>query len=540
MLKGITGLLIFILIASCTVFLSQKVHWSDSEIWAVGLAKVFIEAPLNPSLVYKPLFNLSLQVPYLLTSDNTQLVPYARYLFAFLGLSTLFLTVVIAKKIFSDTVALWTLLVFGGCTLFISQGYKIRSDLLAALLQMGNILFFLHLADRTPPGASLKKTDVFITWILSFSLMLVTPKAIYLYIINGIFIYTYLRAQPYKWKANYLRRCLFGPVAIFSIVILANLDNFLSALSFFSASFNVSSYRPAYWQMESFRFVIDLFKKNPTLIALTLWGAWSWKSWRHDRAFFSVSLAATVSIFFILVHNDRLPFFILSLLCFPMLYWSAALSRCRSSFFKMALILFTTFNAYNYLQEIRTAANNEAQIQALNKLDTYMAGLNYPSSYDGLALLPHNTSRYLFPAPEYSGNKSEVILLMRDPKLQIVFFSNRMTPYLQEVYQTLEDQYFIQIGNGIFARSFAMRSTHQLNPTDRKKICEDYSHQGQVMIYAGKSFLDMRPIETAEACAESLSLPKTPEPFVAFTAFGSLDLYNGLSFAQIFDHRADY
>jgi hypothetical protein len=93
----------------------------------------------------------------------------------------------------------------------------------------------------------------------------------------------------------------------------------------------------------------------------------------------------------------------------------------------------------------------------------------------------------------------------------------------------------------MFVRSYVVRSTHKVDASEWETLCKSLGHPGKVFIYEGESFLSMRRLNSQEAsCFSTPPVYKSEAPFVGFSAFEPIDFKEGLSFSNIFDHKAYY
>lgn len=541
--------LVFLLFTIGFLFLAVRVHWSDSELWSIGLARD-IFADKNPSVDYKSFFNLILHTVYLPGFGNKGIIDWARVLFALFGLGVL-LQMYFAMYNFTGRrlTAAWAAFLLAVSTAFLSQGYKVRSDLLACFVQTAGLFYFSRLYRDKAAGERLSWPEAVGAVALNLLLFLCTPKAIYHFGVNLLFFFGVWRLSRKSWIKKYLLLAFYLPSAAFVTLLVWRHAEFATAIDYFLSSYKASPNHPGFLEAKSFEFIIDVFTKNPGFLLLPLLGVLLRDRQRDSlrNAFAVGAFASFACIFF---HNDRLPFFICSLLVFPALYSGLVLEnllhRWNGNSFRrpwmpgLILVSLLILNALLFVHGMLKAAGNETQVMAQKQMQDYLQEHDWPLYYDGTAVLPRNNRIFVFPAPQHPGNRQEVLNTLQRPDLELVFFGNRLFYYLNDAFANLENLYFIRIGPGVFARSYVVRGTHHVSPDEWKKLCTSQGNPTKVHVYLGKNFLSMSESPQTLSCTEDYQPVVTQEPFVAFSKYESLRFPQEMSFARIFDHKAFY
>lgn len=520
--------------------LALSARWSDSELWSLGLSKVLFHSS-QPSVDYKWAFNFVLNSVYRFELGNLQTVLSARIIFALLGLGVVAGVYVISLTISqSKRVAVWCSLFFLSSWLFLSQGYRIRSDLVACFFQVSALAFYLWGRKRI---SSYFFVPLFV--LLSLGILLATPKGLYHLLVNLVYIYISERNQRRSAGSQAVKWGILGCLLLFAAFLFTKGPQFRTAFDYFVGSFSANSHRPSYLSVAAFRYVFETLKwQSVGIVSLLLAAAVSMK---YRTSFRSPALAgaAVTALILILFHNDRLPFFIFSLMPIPMIYGGLYMATAWRSFsgpkgWKGAIgvlvpvmILGQGLIGAHY---IKSEQNNELQIQVQRYMQDYVGRHPGKLFYDATIVLPRDNQVYVFPAPGHAGNREEVLGILDRPEMSLIFFGNRLYEYVQDFYLSLEERFFIQIGHGVFARSYVMRSSSPLTSERWREICQR-AGASHLYAYEGPGFLNMRILNEARphSCTQGAPEVSSAEEFLAFTPYEPFVIPDSLSFAQVFD-----
>ncbi|MFS4459369.1 hypothetical protein [Bdellovibrio sp. HCB2-146] len=519
--------------------LALAAHWSDSELWALGLARDFFHSA-QPSTDYKFLFNLVLNLSYWENLDNLQTVQAARLIFATIGLGALGLFSYVAYQLTgSQKRAAWSAFLFIVSPLFLLQAFRLRSDALAFFWQMAALAHYLGYRKKF----EFSKIQIAIQVFLNVLILLATPKGLFQLIVNGVAIFLWER----KGFSRKSQKLMAIPAVIvfvsFAVLLIWKHSQFWTALVFFFKSYSTSPHHPGFLTVESFLFVKEAILQQ--LVYVVVFAGMLFYSKREGwkLQYPDVGAAALTALLLIILHNDRLPFFIYSLAGFPILYvalnsyeffWNqpSKYNRVLGYFCVGALFIQAFFPVARVYRE----KNNIEQIELQSRMHLYLQSYRDVNYYDATVVLPRDNKIFIFPAPEHEGNKGEVLGVLEDPKLDLVFFGNRLFYYMNEFYSRLEQKYFIEIGRGVFARSKVVFDTSSINEEQWKKICSDLDAKSLYM-YEGPHFLAMKPMlnGVVHSCSGPAPQWKTEQEFVAFSAFAPFEISNEKSFSQVFD-----
>lgn len=437
--------------------------------------------------------------------------------------------------------ALWAGLLFVGSPLFLSQGFRIRSDVLACFLQLVSLCHYLWIRKVTAHKAGFA-FNIFLNILVLFA----TPKGIFQVAVNIVFIFFFEKRQKTVLNKKYIGAVVGGLGVLFLAFVAWKREQFATAAVFFLQSYFPSEHHPGFLSLESFRFVLEALAHHVHYILFFVLAFATAKELRVPCRYPEVRGAAMAALLLILLHNDRLPFFIFSLSVFPILYLALksydvfeALKREKPKAAKNLVSLFTVLvlvGAGGVIGSIFNQQNNKAQAQLQQQMETYLK--TYPRSvyYDAVGVLPRNTQIFIFPAPMHFGNSQEVLGIPSNPELDLVFFSNRLFYYFNDFYLALENNYFIQVGAGVFAKSRVLEKGQELTEQKWKQYCTELKAD-QLYLYEGPLFLQMKPKgnSVSYSCSEAAPKISTQEEFMALSRYPTFQIPNDKSFAQIFD-----
>lgn len=512
--------------------LSLVTHWDDSELWAISVSRLFsLDSPDRGSH-YKIAFHSILKCLYFLPLDNLQTIIGARLEFALLGAATALLLVLLEREFRKNMVLPGiAALLFCSSSYFLSQGHRVRSDLLATFFQICSLWVSIRFLREPQKNAGLFISAIAILNLLMF---LSTPKAIYQFFVNAAIAVTLAFSSPVRKTHLFLFfSVLFGPVLLATLLIVWHWDSYLTAAAFFFKSFQGEHGHPPYFSRIAFVYVIRFFTQNPLLVLLWVGAVVSsLKNWRKGDSFSrALALGSVLSVAFIVLHNDRLPFFVLSLLPLPILHLALFLDQKLqgvSSFWKYAVIVAAFAGATYWYSWQQVHNSNKQQKQALQTIESYLERYPRATYYDEAAILPRTNKIFLKIEPSHEGNSHLLFLMFREERPDLVFLSNGLFHHFAEVMKYLDENYYIQVGNGVFARAkfLPSKSGKEIN-FNTLCVADD---SGPSYLYIGPNFMEMNVINNID---EIESLPQNA--LIACSYYGPISFPDGLSFAQIFD-----
>lgn len=526
--------------------LSLNTQWSDSEIWAIAISKEFLQFS-DTTHYYKPLFNLILSLLHEIPLSNLDMLYAARVLFFLIAAGTVYGFYQLGKLVSqSKMAAAWSTLLLVTSTYFISQGFKVRSDVLATGLQIWGLVFFLkayHKLDRD-------RLNLALSLLFHLLLLLATPKGILHLIINFFVIGSNLdlKASRLKAKMMYLWTLVGLTPIFFGLIWVINPEAVTSPLEFFFNSYRESQYHPGFWSQQSAQHWLRWFVENWHLCLLSLTILLCKKpqgEFLSVQLGFGVVIAIAISFF----NSDRLPFFVYSMSLIPILFlglysFEFIFKRSYSHMLGKYLIFFTLpalmfVKGIFYVYEMSQEADNEIQVESVLTMERYLVSHGLPKYYDGVGVLSRMNQSLALPSPQHSRGLQQIINILNDPELKVVFFSTRMFYFFESLYQALEERFFIEVGPGVFVRSYVMRSTPSVSLSEWSHVCRKLNWPTSIQVFEGNGFLKMRWAFKDVSCEDPPKFKPGAE-FLAFTEFRETSWPRGRSFAEIFDHNPLY
>lgn len=413
------------------------------------------------------LFYFILQKIFLFPLDNVTTILAARVLFALIGLGIATLTFQIAKLIFKDSMKAWVaLLLLVANTFFLGQGFRVRSDLLAALFQLLTLYTYLSWYRSQPQKMDLKTGARL--GLFSLLMVLCTPKAVYPLILNSIFMFLSWPLQINKKRFLLTVSIIVIPLLVFAGLFFLKPQQLHSALQYYLNSFMEYPGHPAFFSQEGFFYLFRLLKENPIFILLFFCSLWFLRK-VNDALIKALYITSLLSLFIIFAHNDRLPFFILSLLPLPIILASHSMECLykkwsHENIFSI-LAFYLLVNAVYFYVPMKETNNNHEQKYSIRFLEKYLA--QYPKAryFDGIGALPRLTQSFAYVAPDTPGNKEYIMNVIRNQDL--IFLSSRMFFYFQDIFEFFDDNNYVHIGGGVYAKA---ERPQDCNPTKGKTL----------------------------------------------------------------------
>lgn len=420
--------------------------------WAATVARELFSDWGQYAFYLKPLFYLPLWTSFQI-SEELALWPMqsARFLFSLnLGL-IIILTGSILRRLYPDErwkVVLGALLLISSA-LILERGYRVRSDLMICSLYLVSIYTLLTLKPK------------------AFSLLAgFTPALLALLVsLNSLFFIPFL--FPFI-KHSRLRRPLWITTLCFLILAVLFLlgSSFLHSWKYFLESFTEQSAGLSYFSWKRFEHIVNWVFKDPHLFALFgLKISHDFVFWRKYRSFSSLKVPffGYWIIFVLLIHPNRMPFFMASLLPFLIL-WSLEVPLLISFVRKhpwrkhlhtaaaLLLFLLTAHMAFHSWR-IFDSSTNSVQRNFMTELGRQIPKDKSLRIWDPVGVLPFHPSYlwYLGPSQEKENRFLYEIFQQVQPKLLIT--TQRTTWMPREFYEDLASSY-IQIHEGLYLRIF--------------------------------------------------------------------------------------
>ncbi len=483
---------------------------ADSEIWTITLSQLLPNVGNEISIYYKIVFHAFIKTVDLFADTNIESYVYTRLLFALVGTVTLYLTYKICYEVSRCKMTSYFAVIILLCsTLFMVRGFRIRSDILAGMIHLLNVYFVFHIF-RKPKISILR--DSLIHGTLFALMMLATPKAIYFAIAQVVLLLGLSNCLGGQKKSDFIKLSFFSIIGIpltalslsflgeivYAIGIITSPPSFIyyKAYEFFERTFNPAFGSPSYFSWLSLTYLRLFVKRNPLLIVLIYLGFYFPfvkillrkapivpKSVKMVFFYYSLVIALAT-----LLHNDKLPFFICSMLP-PMVITGALsighISRVLSSFIKknntfvfysfktnifVICSLIVSFNTYSYLKKIN-AGSNELQFVTVRYLEDYIKASGNPTYYDVIGTLPKQNSIYAFVGPGETASLFWVKHKLVKQSPSLIFYSSKMN-FLEPFLTARFLNFSAPLGHGVFGYSPIYQKTSDTELFPNTKVVD--------------------------------------------------------------------
>lgn len=468
---------------------------------------------------YKPLFTLFLAFNYLFGETSFEMFLNGRWVFAGVGIAILLAQGWLAYLLLRNMKwALISVLLTASSYLFLSRGYRVRSDFLATLcflLSAGFFIRFLRSGYR-------KKHPIFLAALFFILAFLSTPKAIFV----GAGLLTYFvwleKDQLAQFFNSIDKKSLYKSLAgLFAVpAALLLLMSFIyerNLLLFFyePARYFIETFSghvagtPEYFSWKSFRFVRDALENNTVLFGLLYLG---WlalllprfrKKWLgNDRLNGWMLLTLYLFLHFFLL-PDKLPFYLTSLVPFFAIGISYFLfSVFQKTSFQRSVPLIASVVAIGIgLQSTRgvlrllQSNNNFLQRNAWEELYDYFLTFESVKVFTGMGLfakegelltyLGHGESKYISQKADKFKNHLPHFVLR-----------TRKLDYLLPHVEKELDQFYVKLNPGIYVRANQVyrkfNKENALEVQDPKRRVVWDSEESKKGVYVRRNFQELK------------------------------------------------
>ena len=457
--------------ASIFLMLSQTTYLADSEIWSIRYSSHLLDNLFSPiSLFYKVVFQLIIKLGYLFSEGNWQVFLASRGTFALIGVLNATLVFYIADKVFRNkTLAAVSVALLVTSSFFLHQGFRVRSDGLATFFYLVSLALIYW-----GKGKEFRAPRILPLVLSNILMFLSTPKSIYFFLSEVALIS--LLSKDYRFGLSRRKFLLYlvGPLMSAGVIVLCGIlvfqRSYIPALQgafeyfwkgFFSAS---NSSRPPYFSRQSFVFVKLFVVQNPFFAALlyfsamwtvfkSLTGRISFRSCTEVEAF----SVATLPLFFALVfHNDRLPFFILSLLA-PLCILAVGsilplIGRARFKQIVVAVLVLLVgkgvFLGHGYWKN----GGNQRQKEFVKALEEHIGSTGVGNYYDVIGTLPLVPGPFQFIGPGLEDTAPHIVRRLERNKPDLIFATKKLY-YLKPDIDFLLRRAYLGTAGGIFIRA---------------------------------------------------------------------------------------
>lgn len=430
--------ILFCCLLALLVFSGIFQHISDSEFWPISLSRFLGDQQVNhPVLLYKLLFHVILKIPFFFGLTSVEHLIFVRVMFSVIGVMSLTLYYLIAKRIYrSRWVALTLVILLISCLFYFSQWSRIRSDFISLFFCLLGIEFSFRWPDR--------KMKFAILLVDPFLMILATPKAIYWILILLVFCWPGLA---------YLSLPFIGISLVFLITTFVFgshifTEAYTSAIFYFLISWS-SMLREL---QSGFSQLVYFLESHFVQLAVGFSGAFCFYL-KNRNIKNKVIFVFILSLIFIILHPQKVPFFIGALLPFLILpggYFILSIDHATKKYFIIFLFAFT-------VQSILTSKasqwwhNNQMELTKISELETLMSALPGSTYFDGIGVLPRQKMIDVYLGPEDPVAIEGAVHSLQSNHPTFIFRNSRS--FLAEPFFSIEIlKYYTQVRNGVFIR----------------------------------------------------------------------------------------
>lgn len=461
--------ILFVLMGTLAAILSLKTYVADSEFWAITASRQLGEPGASASIYMKFLFYGLLKLVYILPLDNISHVLFTRLEFAAIAALTAFLFFRVVKDMLEDeTAALVLTLILVSCSFFLTQSFRVRSDNLASLISLFVLAIVIGHSKRTDEKWIGRGFALF---FLNLALLLTTPKSFYFLLLNGGFMIL----LPFAGldRARKALSVVFGflvpPLFLASTLTLSQYFSSLRwiyrslvvSIEYFRDSFSGLSGPGTYLSLADFTHVITFLRQNPAHDTFLVASLFAWFLGRRSRsaekkAYLFMFVGSLAFLFF---HNQKLPFFIYSML--PSLFlgagfawkelWPRLSAHRRFAASLFVLMSLVSLSAVLVTRHSTKENSNDIEIESLRRLQSFIQEEKVRSYYDAIGLLPKLNRLFAFPSPN-DRNNPIIMRVIANAKPDVVIYVTRMIELEPALAFFLSEAYF-DIGGGVWLRS---------------------------------------------------------------------------------------
>jgi hypothetical protein len=423
-----------IILVSFFCILAPQVFITESELWSISLGCHFWSDLTGDWVFTRPLFYFLLWLVQVPSGDPSFAVFSTRILFAFNGLVIAYLLVKISENVTKDPRSgyLSIVLLFGN-TGFLSQGFRVRADLLSATLALIALLWLLE-----QKSFSFKKFWCFILPLLA------TPK--------GVVHIIPLFVAGRKQVLSFFKKPVFLGLAFlsFAIWVFINWSNLMFVSHYFERSFGPDYFDPDSWHHIDFQ-----LRRNPHfwilfLLSLIPFGKSSDKRQKYSyfsaAAFGVMLLAPGKSLFFI---ASFLPFFSLQIGLFlkdlnQKMFWNNI--KRISAVVATTLSLLT--GIYWSVTNLEKNNNNE-QLRVLSDIYNVLKDFPEITYFDGTCLIPSLCTYRYFIGPNQPEANDNAYSMLEFKAPSIIFYIEK-SQYLEPKLSNFLEKNYADLGHGLF------------------------------------------------------------------------------------------
>lgn len=472
---------------------SQVSFFADSELWSIALSRFFISDFSRASNLVKIPFQFILwcvaSAVEIAGFDDVVLDRACRLLMVVNAVTVLIFVYRFAKRLLgSSEAALFACVSTAASVSFFSQICRVRADALATSFALWALLALI----------GRRYISAYVAILMS---LLTTPKSVYFLIafaaahicvanseVSAPRFQSIRTRVLVRMRTSLALQSAFAATFILLAILLSQhhqavLSAYETAFEFFSSLFHEQVGVPAYLSKQSFIYLNQSLVREPWLyVAPGLLMALEWAKVKRgvgDRRVLSVAAFALTTLVTMVLHNDKLPFFIASRMPFLSLCFAILVCRYALPFFVQlsftktmiqsrfgALVMVTVAcGAMVCLPSFRLAAiaqanDNREQLKVIHSLSAYVraqakATRQSVAYFDGMAALPLEVacaSDLHFIGPGQTEANKAVMSAVEAQKPQLIFYSAKLGLVREPIAAILDSDY-LHLQKGIFAQA---------------------------------------------------------------------------------------
>ena len=445
------------------VYFASATFFSDSEIWPLSLSTHIWTEILRSSVHLKFTTHFLLWISSLPATSDLEVYFWARMLFALNGVAICGLAFQITDLVFSRRAAWCSTLLLALSPTFTNQIFRIRADCIS-------VTFFL-LVIFISVKAHLRAQPRFprLAYGAALTMVLATPKSVY-----------FLLALLPVWRLFPKRARLRARAWGFSLGIVGLLlaTVYHEAINHFLAHFRETVAIPKYFSLFSFVYFFRVIQVDALIaLGLVIYFLWPQQQTPLQK---SLRLVMLITLTTVILHNEKLPFFLGSRIPIFAMGAGVAVDRLLTLLkptlrfwaqIALPVLLFSYFCKFHAASDL-TNSNKEQQVAILNLGE--LMGKQYPNTryWDAIGILPLQQPLFHFLGPgRLESNRSSLAYAQREAP-EFVFLTNKFEFVLPETLAWLATDY-VALGQGIYGKSvkaWDAKTDHQNLVLDASEI----------------------------------------------------------------------
>ena len=460
---------LFVSFVMAFLWIGYITYWTSSEVYpSLSVRHLFSKDDIHYLFSIKPLYNFLLFVSFHVSSAlNMYPVLFNRMLFAFNGVVLSLLLYAVIRKKTNPYNGLAAVLIFISSHIFLTRGFRIRSDLLISTL--GFLALFLSL--KSSEQKSKKSSQDLLTLALLFAMPLVSPKGVYWLFWVGLLLKESFQQRGAKFFT--LKRGLICLAATALISVVFQDPFFFQAIQN-SADFYRGNIKDVWVFIKDRGFFtpwteLSLFSafllKNPQIVLIILLktGFVFYQTIRSKERKWNLSdTSFAFLLFFFLFHPQQKPFFICALTpwflfhFFTDPFYLKQRDRIYSLTFRKGFMVFLVIYGATalFLKSSKSYRiyNNLEQKRLIAQVSRFFQKFPSLRIYDPHAFLIHPSGRHWFLGP-YEAHKLSLKYYIRAYKIDVIFnsASTRLSLMLSEGSE--KEVNFVNVQSQIHYRS---------------------------------------------------------------------------------------